>query len=53
MSCPIKSNSITIELTLLTSCYWVLDLLCVNMIQRSLHNSFFEVEVDRTAGLTC
>ena len=29
MSCPIKVNSNTIELTVLTACYWVLDLLCV------------------------
>ena len=28
MLCPIKSNCNTIELTVLTSCYWVLDLLC-------------------------
>ena len=27
--CPIKVNSNTIELTVPTSCYWVLDLLCV------------------------
>ena len=26
---PIKVNSNTIELTVHTSCYWVLDLLCV------------------------
>ena len=29
MSCPIKVNSITIELTVHTSCYCVLDFLCV------------------------
>ena len=29
MSCPIKVNSNSIELTVHTSCYWVLDLLCV------------------------
>ena len=29
MSCPIKGNSNTIELTVHTSCYCVLDLLCV------------------------
>ena len=29
MVCPIKSNSNKIELTMHTSCYWVLDLLCV------------------------
>ena len=31
MSFPIKSNSNTIELTVHISCYWVLDLLCVNI----------------------
>ena len=30
MSCLIKVNSNTIELTVHTSCYCVLDLLCVN-----------------------
>ena len=29
MSCPIKVNSNTIELTVHSSCYCVLDLLCV------------------------
>ena len=29
MLCPIKSNSNTIELTVHTYCYCVLDLLCV------------------------
>ena len=29
MSCPIKINSNTIELTVHTSCYCALDLLCV------------------------
>ena len=29
MSCPIKVNSNTIELTVQTSCYCILDLLCV------------------------
>ena len=29
MLCPIKVNSNTIELTVQTSCYCVLDLLCV------------------------
>ena len=28
--CPFKVNSITIELTVHTSCYCILDLLCVN-----------------------
>ena len=31
MSCPIIFNSNTIELTVHTSCYWVLDLLNVNL----------------------
>ena len=31
MLCPIKVNSNTIELTVPTSCYWVLDLLCVKL----------------------
>ena len=31
MSCPIKVNSKTIELTLQPSCYCVLDLLCVTL----------------------
>ena len=31
MSYPIKNNSNTIELTLHTSCYFVLDLLCVSI----------------------
>ena len=31
MLCPIKVNSKTIELTVHTSCYCVLDLLCVNV----------------------
>ena len=30
--CPIILNSNTTELTVHTSCYWVLDLLCVNML---------------------
>ena len=30
MLCPMKVNSNTIELTVHTSCYCVLDLLCVN-----------------------
>ena len=29
MSCPIKVNSNTLELSVHTSCYCVLDLLCV------------------------
>ena len=35
MLCPIKVNSNTIELTVHTSCYWVLGLLCVK--QKSIH----------------
>ena len=31
MLCPIEVNSNTIELTVHTSCYWVLDLLCYLM----------------------
>ena len=32
-SCPIKVNSNTTELTVHTSCYCILDSLCVNCIQ--------------------
>ena len=32
MSCPIKVNSNTTELTVCTSCYCVLDLLSVNVV---------------------
>ena len=40
MSCPIENNSNTIELTVHTSCYWVLDLLCVIvMIEKLAKNS--------------
>ena len=35
MSCPIKVISNTIELTVHTSCYGVLDLLCVTIITKS------------------
>ena len=35
MLCPLKNNSNTIELTVDTSCYWVLDLLCVKSISTS------------------
>ena len=31
MSCPIKVNSNTVELTVHTSCYCILDLLYVNL----------------------
>ena len=34
MSCPIKANSNTIELTVHASCYWVLDLICVIISHR-------------------
>ena len=34
MSCPIKVNNNTIELTVRTSCYCVLDLLCVNCLMK-------------------
>ena len=41
MSCPIKVNSDTIELTVHTSCYWVLDLLCVTTLDiYTMHNLF-------------
>ena len=32
MLCPTILNSNTIELTVHTSCYWVLDLLCVTCV---------------------
>ena len=32
MLCPVKNNSNKIELTVHTSCYWVLDLLCVKCV---------------------
>ena len=32
MSCPIKVNSNTIELTVRTSCYCILDLFCVTAL---------------------
>ena len=32
MSCPIIFNSYTIELTMHTSCIWVLDLLCYSTV---------------------
>ena len=41
MLCPIKNNSNTIELTVPTSCYWVLDLLCVTnnkTVRLKMHN---------------
>ena len=33
MLCPIKGSSNTIELTVHTSCYWFLDLLCVKYVK--------------------
>ena len=43
MSCPIKVNSNTIELTVHTSCYCVLDLLCVNTDFLMLPVCFFSM----------
>ena len=40
MLCPIKVNSETIELTVHTSCYSVLDLLCVNLLNSSTGKTF-------------
>ena len=37
MSFPMKVNSNTIELTVYTSCYCTLDLLCVSIIGKILH----------------
>ena len=36
LSCPIKVNSNIIELTVLTSCYCVLDLLCVKQTEADI-----------------
>ena len=44
MSCPIKVNSNTIELTVHTSCYCVSDLLCV---------TFLVLDADLNATLKC
>ena len=44
MSCPIKIIRNTIELKVHTSCYCVLDLLCVNLIVR-IKNYLFTVPV--------
>ena len=50
MSCPIKAYSNTIELTMHTSCYCVLDLLCVignkdeNLIKNDSIKSQLDVE---------
>ena len=38
MSCPIKVNSNTVELTVHISCYCVLDILCV-ILNDSFHHS--------------
>ena len=37
MSCPIIFNSNTMELTMHTSCYWVLDLLCASTDNKQFH----------------
>ena len=43
MSCPIKVNRNTIKLTMHTSCYWVLDLLCViGRISCSTYGSIYK-----------
>ena len=45
MLCPIKVNSNTIELTVHTSSYCILDLLCINIITAGseyLYDIFFE-----------
>ena len=36
MVCPIKVKSNTIELTVHTSCYFILDLLCVKVSQNGV-----------------
>ena len=41
MSCPIKINSNTIELTVHNSRYWVLDLLCVKPANLTFGVEFF------------
>ena len=38
--CPIKVNTSTIELTVHTSCYCILDLLCVSIISLYFFTSF-------------
>ena len=51
MLCPIKVNSNTIELTAHTSCYCVLDLLCVTLsfVWPALsHNFWYDL-----LGLSC
>ena len=40
MSCPIKVNSSTIELTVHTSCYYIKDLLCVAIKNSDLTGLF-------------
>ena len=50
MSCPIKEKSTTIELTVRTSCYWVLELLCVNIFEDIGHSViFFNLKRDESA----
>ena len=48
MSCPIKVNSNTIELTVLTSCYCILDLLCVKYF---VYKMGFELIIFRLAEI--
>ena len=46
MLCPIKVNSNTIELRVHTSCYCVLDLLCVMTNRLSNHSSLGQQRPD-------
>ena len=46
MLCPIKVNSTTIELTLHTSCYCVLDLLRVNKRKCQMKYEYDQVIVE-------
>ena len=46
MLCLIKVNSNTIELRVHSSCYWVLDLLCVILLDR-----YFTMIVKVTLGI--
>ena len=45
MLCPVKVNSNTFELTVYTSCYWVLDLLCVNCSLPMREEEYFKQNV--------
>ena len=45
MLCPIEVNSNTIELTVHTSCYCILDLLCVYGMEFCFLNSVFVPEL--------